>query len=140
MRQRQLGLGHTILCAERAVGDDPFAVLLADDFLMYGVLVRQQVRAFEISGKTQLSIMEVNGPDISKYGVVVPKKGLGSVSALVKNRKYTSTIEFSGIGRYVLTPNILISYVRNQLGLMEKFKWPMPLVYKRRIILLRLLC
>ena len=73
----QLGLGQPILCAERAVGDDPFAVLLADDFLMYegASATADLVRAFEVSGKTQLSIMEVNGPDISKYGVVVQKKG-----------------------------------------------------------------
>ena len=53
----QLGLGHAILCAERAVGDDPFAVLLADDFLTYegdGVIA-DLVRG--LSQKTQLSVM-----------------------------------------------------------------------------------
>ena len=72
--QSNLGLGHAVLCAERAVGNDPFAVLLADDFLTYeghGVTA-DLARAFETSGKTQLSVMEVNGSDISKYGVVVP--------------------------------------------------------------------
>ena len=36
----QLGLGHAVLCAERAVGNDPFAVLLADDFLIYEVIAQ----------------------------------------------------------------------------------------------------
>ena len=77
----QLGLGHAVLCAERAVGSDPFAVLLADDFLTDHELgvTADLVRAFENSGKSQLSVMQVDGPDISKYGVVVPD-GSGLVS------------------------------------------------------------
>ena len=57
----QLGLGHAVLCAERAVGGDPFAVLLADDFLTdYEVGVTTDlVHAFATTGKSQLSIMEV---------------------------------------------------------------------------------
>ena len=50
-----------------------FTVLLADDFITLegdGVTA-DLVRAFEKSNKSQLSVMEVNGPDISKYGVVV---------------------------------------------------------------------
>ena len=64
----QLGLGHAVLCAERAVGKDPFAVLLADDFLTYegNGVTGDLVRAFDMSGKTQLSVMDVAGPDISK--------------------------------------------------------------------------
>ena len=56
-----------------AVGGDPFAVLLADDFLTdYKRCHRGSARAFADSGKAQLSsCVEVDGPDISKYGVVV---------------------------------------------------------------------
>ena len=81
----QLGLGHAVLCAERAVGSDPFAVLLADDFLSYSGagVTADLARAFEKSGKTQLSVMEVNDPDISKYGVIVPNGKPGSVAGLV---------------------------------------------------------
>jgi UTP--glucose-1-phosphate uridylyltransferase len=67
-------LGHAILCAERAVAGDPFAVLLADDFLTDyepGV-TRDLVDAFEHNGKIQLSVMEVAEHQTSKYGVVVP--------------------------------------------------------------------
>ena len=86
----QLGLGHAVLCAERAVGGDPFAVLLADDFLTDyepGVTA-DLVDGFSKTGKTQLSVMEVSGPDISKYGVVVPNsQGLG-ISGLMENLMY----------------------------------------------------
>ncbi|MDB4073614.1 hypothetical protein N9530_02530 [Ascidiaceihabitans sp.] len=50
----QLGIGYAVLCAERVVGNDPFAVLLANDFFTYddvGVTA-DLVNAFEVSGKT----------------------------------------------------------------------------------------
>jgi UTP--glucose-1-phosphate uridylyltransferase len=112
----QLGLGHAVLCAERAVGNDPFAVLLADDFLIYeGSGVTADLKsAFEKSGKTQLSVMEVNGPDISKYGVVVPNGEPGSVAGLVeKPNADKAPSNRASIGRYVLTPDIF-DILRNQ--------------------------
>lgn len=110
MRQpEQLGLGHAVLCAERAVGSDPFAVLLADDFLTgsdHGVTA-DLARAFKITGKSQLSVMEVNGPDISKYGVVVPGDTQGAIAGLVeKPDAALAPSNLASIGRYVLTPDI----------------------------------
>ena len=105
----QLGLGHAVLCAERAVGNDPFAVLLADDFLTYdgdGVTA-DLVKSYEASGRTQLSVMEVNGPDISKYGVVRPGATAGSVAGLVEKPPFDQApSNLASIGRYVLTPDI----------------------------------
>ena len=105
----QLGLGHAVLCAERAVGSDPFAVLLADDFLTDyepGVTA-DLVNAFAKTGKSQLSVLEIHGPDISKYGVVVPN-GLGSgIAGLVeKPNASDAPSNLVSIGRYVLTPDI----------------------------------
>ena len=105
----QLGLGHAVLCAERAVGGDPFAVLLADDFLTdYEPGVTADLaQAYANSGKSQLSVMEVDGPDISKYGVVVPY-GFGSgIRGLVeKPDAHEAPSNMASIGRYVLTPDI----------------------------------
>ena len=113
----QLGLGHAVLCAERAVGIDPFAVLLADDFLTYeeGAGVTADLsRAFSASGKTQLSVMEVDGPDISKYGVIVPNSQPGSIAGLVeKPDANKAPSNLASIGRYVLTPDIF-DILRNQ--------------------------
>ncbi len=105
----QLGLGHAVLCAERAVGDEPFAVLLADDFLTdYEPGVTSDlVHAFENSGKSQISVMEVNGPDISKYGVIVPnRQGIGVAGLVEKPDVDNAPSNLASIGRYVLTPNI----------------------------------
>jgi len=105
----QLGLGHAVLCAERAVGDDPFAVLLADDFLTdYEPGVTADLtQAFAGSGKSQLSVMEVAGPEISKYGVVVPNgTGAGIVGLVEKPDVNDAPSNLASIGRYVLTPDI----------------------------------
>lgn len=106
----QLGLGHAVLCSERVVGNEPFAVLLADDFLSVneGIGVTENlVQAFAATGCTQLSVMEVEGPDISKYGVIVPGKAPGSVVGLVeKPRAEDAPSNLASIGRYILTPDI----------------------------------
>lgn len=112
----QLGLGHAVLCAERAVGNDPFAVLLADDFLTYEGhgITADLVCSFEASGKTQLSVMEINGLDISKYGVVLPNREPRSVAGLIeKPDAYHAPSNLASIGRYVLTPDIF-DIIRNQ--------------------------
>ena len=115
-QSEQLGLGHAVLCAERVVGDEPFAVLLADDFITYrghGVTA-DLVRTFQLSGKTQLSVMEVNGPDIYKYGVVLPGSEPGAVAGLVEKPDVDKApSNFASIGRYVLTPDIF-DIIRNQ--------------------------
>ena len=63
----QLGLGLAVLYAECPVGNDPFAVLLADDLLTHegSGVTADRTPVFEKSGKTQLGVMEVNEPDIS---------------------------------------------------------------------------
>ena len=112
----QLGLGHAVLCAERVVGSDPFAVLLADDFLTYrgAGITSDLTEAYGKSGKTQLSVMEVDGPDISKYGVVAPSEVPGGVAGLVeKPAALDAPSNLDSISRYVLTPDIF-DILRNQ--------------------------
>jgi UTP--glucose-1-phosphate uridylyltransferase len=109
----QLGLGHAILCAERVVGNEPFAVLLADDFLtQQSALATSNVtadlkEAFEISGQTQLSVMQVACPDISKYGVIVHGDTRGAVAGIVEKPNFEEApSDMASIGRYILTPDI----------------------------------
>jgi UTP--glucose-1-phosphate uridylyltransferase len=109
----QLGLGHAILCAERVVGNEPFAVLLADDFLtQQSVSATSNVtadlkEAFEISGQTQLSVMQVACPDISKYGVIVHGDTRGAVAGIVEKPNFEEApSDMASIGRYILTPDI----------------------------------
>ena len=104
-----LGLGHAVLCAKRAVGNDPFAVLLADDFIVSeekGV-TSDLVSAFEKTRKIQLSIMDIFGSEISNYGVVQYNSINGNVEGLVEKPEVNlAPSNSASIGRYVLTAEI----------------------------------
>ncbi|MDC0580891.1 UTP--glucose-1-phosphate uridylyltransferase GalU [Amylibacter sp.] len=117
VRQReQLGLGHAVLCAERVVGSEPFALLLADDFLSYNGkgITSDLIEKFKKSGKSQLSVMKVDGPDISKYGVIVPNKKTGSVEGIIEKPDLENApSDLASIGRYILTPDIF-DILKNQ--------------------------
>ena len=105
----QLGLGHAVLCAERAIGEDTFAVLLADDFItdQKPGPTADLINAYQVNGKSQLSVMEVDGPDISKYGVVVPDDaGTGIIGLTEKPIMEEAPSKLASIGRYILTPDI----------------------------------
>ena len=112
----QLGLGHAVLCAERVVGNEPFALLLADDFLTYkgNGITSDLIVGFEKTGKTQLCAMQVNGPEISKYGVLALSNESDLVTGLIEKPKFENApSNLASIGRYILTPDIF-DLLKNQ--------------------------
>ena len=116
----QLGLGHAVLCAERVVGSDPFAVLLADDFLAdYKPGVTADLAsAFEKTGKSQLSVMEVDNLEVSKYGIVVPNELESGIKGLIeKPDLHNAPSNLASIGRYVLAADIFTTLRALPLGL-----------------------
>ena len=106
---QQLGLGHAVQCAQTVVDREPFAVLLADDFLTNyepGV-TSDLIKEFERTGKSQLSVIRVNSPEISKYGVIIKSETEGNISGIVEKPAYgDAPSNLASIGRYVLTPDI----------------------------------
>ena len=115
VRQKEaLGLGHAVLTARELVGDEPFAVLLADDVIDSEVpCLKQMIDVFE---KTQCSVLAtqvVEGPGISAYGVLAGTPVPGSngklyeVTNLVeKPRHEDAPSNLAVIGRYILTPTV----------------------------------
>lgn len=102
-----LGLGHAVLCAEPAVGREPFAVLLADDVMRGTLPTRDLVAAYEARPGTLLSVMQVSADQARRYGIVRPGPE-GAVAGLVeKPAPGTEPSLMASIGRYVLEPEIL---------------------------------
>jgi UTP--glucose-1-phosphate uridylyltransferase len=107
-----LGLGHAVLCAAAAVGNNPFAVLLADDLMMGGELpTTALVRSFVETGKTTLSVSEVPDQDVSKYGILklgqTTADGKMAVAGLVEKPALADApSKLASFGRYIFTPEI----------------------------------
>lgn len=114
VRQKQpLGLGHAVLCAKDAIGDEPVAVLLADDLFDGGENpgIAQLTKAYaECGGAGVVAVMEVPEGQEHKYGIVageVDERGYMRVSEMVeKPAPGTAPSRMAIIGRYVLPPAI----------------------------------
>jgi UTP--glucose-1-phosphate uridylyltransferase len=117
VRQKEaLGLGHAILVAKPLVGDEPFAVLLGDDIISSEVpCIQQMIKVFEKFHSSVLATQIVDGPDISRYGVI---KGslvadgsddgrVYSVEDLIEKPPYSQApSNLAIIGRYILTSEV----------------------------------
>ena len=84
-----LGLGHAVLCAKPAVGDEPFAVILADDLIDGGETggLAQMVDVYEKQQASVLAVERVAQEDTGKYGIVSPEllyEGVHNVKAIVE--------------------------------------------------------
>ena len=118
IRQKEaLGLGHAVLCAEPAVGNDPFAVILADDL----ILSRQKSCICQMSDKFKqhegsiISVQNVDKNDIHKYGVIDGEKINNSdwlLSKIVEKPKASEAPSNMGVvGRYIFNP-LIFEYIR----------------------------
>ena len=111
---RSLGLGHAVLCAEPLVGNEPFAVLLADD-LMRGEaggpgVMKQMTSAFQKQGRSLLAVQEVPLEQTKRYGIVKGEAAGGPlmrIDEIVEKPAPEKAPSRMGVaGRYVLTPAI----------------------------------
>jgi len=115
---RPLGLGHAVLCAEPLVGDEPFAVLLADD-LMLGQppVMAQMVDAYAKVGSSILAVQDVPAHDTKRYGIV-DTQGVNGDLVVIKGlvEKPAPEVAPSTLavaGRYVLNPSVF-AHIRQQ--------------------------
>jgi UTP--glucose-1-phosphate uridylyltransferase len=106
-----LGLGHAVLCAQPAVGDDAFAVILADDLMdSQPPAMAHMAQVFSREGASLLGVEEVPRDQTQSYGIVtVERTGVDIVrihSIVEKPRPAEAPSTLAVIGRYVLTPRI----------------------------------
>lgn len=115
-----LGLGHAVLCAKPVIGDDPFAVLLADDLMDVDAgklpVLAQMTEIYEQEGSSLLAVQDVPRAETKQYGIVSVspyKDRLERVHGIVEKPKpddAPSTLAV--VGRYVLS-NRIFEYLRN---------------------------
>jgi len=124
VRQKEaMGLGHAVLMARELVGDEPFAVLLADDVIDANPpCLKQMIDQFNETQSSIIATQQVEGPAISSYGVIdaapVPGNGrLYEVRNMVEKPKLAEApSNLAIIGRYILTPAIFEVLDETPLG------------------------
>jgi UTP--glucose-1-phosphate uridylyltransferase len=124
VRQKEaMGLGHAVLMARELVGNEPFAVLLADDVIDANPpCLKQMIDQFNETQSSIIATQQVDGPAISAYGVIDAKAVPGNdrlydVKNMVeKPRLEEAPSNLAIIGRYILTPKIFEVLDRTPLG------------------------
>ncbi len=122
IRQPQaLGLGHAVLCAQSLIGNDPFAVLLADD-LMVGTppVLQQMVEQFDEWRASILAVQEVPPEQTRRYGIVagtpVNERMLDVTRIVEKPAPEDAPSNLGVAGRYILTPGIFHEIANQKRG------------------------
>jgi len=111
-QQQMLGLGHAVGCAKHLIGDEPFAVLLADELLWNPAApcLKQMVATYEQKGGNVVAVLEVPEEHTHRYGVVDPGTIEGAVTEVKglveKPPQGTAPSRLAVVGRYILQPDI----------------------------------
>lgn len=116
-----LGLGHAILCARPAVGNVPFAVLLADDLLVgEEPIIGQLCNRYEQNGCSILAVQNVEQEETGSYGIVKCGPGMNRLHPIIgiveKPAPEDAPSTLGVVGRYVLTPKIFSHLEKIQPG------------------------
>lgn len=118
-----LGLGHAVLCAEHAIGQETFALLLGDDvFDEEDPALGALIAAYHATGKSIVGVQQVPIEHVSRYGIVNAPTQEGpwwSVSNIVeKPRPEHSPSRWAVVGRYILTPRVFehLHHVKPGMG------------------------
>ena len=111
-QQEPMGLGHAVWCARDIVGDEPFAVLLADDFMVgQPGCLKQMIEAYGKVGGNMICAQEVPEDQTHMYGVITPGRREGRLTAVnglvEKPAPGTAPSNLSVIGRYILQPEVM---------------------------------
>lgn len=121
-----LGLGHAVSCARAVIGNDPFAVILADDLICSegkGCL-EQMIDIYEQTGNSILGVENVPEQDVGRYGIVGPDASrrhddprLSYINSIVEKPAVDKAPSTLGVvGRYILTPSILDMIAQTGVG------------------------
>ena len=108
-QQKPAGLGHAVWCARHLIGDEPVAVILADDLIKGSKTIGEMIQNYE--NGNMLAIMEVEKNEVSSYGIITPGKTLGNnnidiVDLIEKPSVENAPSNLAVVGRYIIEPTI----------------------------------
>ena len=112
-QQEMAGLGHAVWCARHLVGDEPFAVLLADELLWNPAspCLKQMCDTYQHRGGNVVAVIEVPEAHTHRYGIVDPGMVDGPVTEIKglveKPRAGTAPSRLAVVGRYILQPDVM---------------------------------
>lgn len=128
-----LGLGHAVLCAKPIVGNEPFAVILADDLVEDSArgCMKQMTDLFAQESCSILGVERIDPTETEKYGIVqtvATDTSFSAVESIIeKPQPEVAPSNLAVIGRYILTPAIFAKLEKQAKVLVVKFNSPMPL-------------
>ena len=107
-QQEPAGLGHAVWCARHLIGDEPVAVLLADDLVLGKSTIKEMIEAYK--GGNMVAVMDVAQDETSAYGIVTPGADDGrlvTIDGLVEKPKAEDApSNIAVIGRYIIEPEV----------------------------------
>ena len=118
-QQEPAGLGHAVWCARHLVGNEPVAVILADDLIKGSSTIKEMISNY--SSGNMLAIMDVNNQDVSSYGIVSPGKTLENnmteiLGLIEKPSIDKAPSNMAVVGRYIIEPSVFKELEKQNRG------------------------
>lgn len=118
-QQEPAGLGHAVWCARHLVGNEPVAVILADDLIKGSSTIKEMISNY--SSGNMLAIMDVNNQDVSSYGIISPGKTLENnmteiLGLIEKPSIDKAPSNMAVVGRYIIEPSVFKELEKQNRG------------------------
>ena len=118
-QQEPAGLGHAVWCARHLVGNEPVAVILADDLIKGSSTIKEMISNY--SSGNMLAIMDVNNQDVSSYGIISPGKTLENnmteiLGLIEKPSIDKAPSNMAVVGRYIIEPSVFNELEKQNRG------------------------
>ena len=118
-QQEPAGLGHAIWCARHLIGDEPVAIILADDLIKGSNTIKEMIKNY--SSGNMLAIMDIDKKDVSSYGIITPGKIFNNniievLDLIEKPSIETSPSNMAVVGRYIIEPSIFRELEKQNRG------------------------
>ena len=118
-QQEPAGLGHAVWCARHLIGNEPVAVILADDLIKGSNTIKEMISNY--SSGNMLAIMDVNNQDVSSYGIISPGKTLENnmteiLGLIEKPSIDKAPSNMAVVGRYIIEPSVFKELEKQNRG------------------------